>query len=167
MPPLRYGVNTRIKFVYGDLNFKVSGVQEAADFLHGAIKRSTNFAPVFQAFQPVWFDAIADAFEAGGDPVQWPALSPAYDGWKSGRHPGMPIMRLSDRLYESVTSQTTDTIWRVGPRSIQFSSRVPYFEYHQLGTSRMPARPVLTLPESAERTLLGMMQAYVLSGVTR
>lgn len=159
-----FAQNTRVKFMFGELNIQISGVQEAVIELDNLVRRSSNLSAPFQRFQKYWFDAIDQSFADGGDPVEWPALSPAYESWKARAFPGQPIMRASDRLYDSLTSQTSDTIWRVGPRSIEFGSRVPYFEFHQEGTSRMPARPVLTFPDSAAKKLVEMVETYVLTG---
>lgn len=155
-----FGKDTRIRFAFGEIIFHREGFDEMVANLNGVVRRSQNMAPVFQRFQPVWFDAIADAFDAGGDPVPWPALSPAYEGWKSHAYPGQPIMRRSDDLYESLTNMTSDTIWRVSPRSIEFSTRIPYFIFHQEGIG-VPERPVLTLPLAAAQRLNGMILDYV------
>lgn len=162
MPPLHFGKQTRIKFVFGEIHIKVSGIQEIVLFIDRLIKKSSDLRVPFQQFQSVWFDSIAANFAAGGDPVDWPALSPAYEARKSVTYPGQPMMRATDQLYESLTSQTSDTIWYAGPKSIQFSTRVPYFEFHQQGTSRMPARPVLTLSDDAARELVRLIEEHVM-----
>jgi len=159
-----FGRDTRVKFVFGELQIHIEGVQEMVTTLDNLIRRSTDLSNPFQRFQKYWFDSIDQVFADGGDPVEWPALSPAYEGWKNAAYPGAPIMRLSDRLYESLTNQTSETIWQVGPKHIEFGSRVPYFEYHQYGTSKMPARPVLVLTDEAARQLQLMVESYVMSG---
>lgn len=162
--PIHFGKNTRIKFVGGELFIKTDVIDYITPALDGIVKRSQDLRIPFEAFQPVWFDAIQQVFDAGGDPVPWPELSPAYAGWKSSVAPGKPILRLTDRMYDSVTSQTSDTIWEVGPKHIAFGSRVPYFIYHQEGTANMPARPMMTLPASAAATLNAMVISYIQGG---
>lgn len=159
-----FGQSTRLRFMYGEIELHIEGVQEAVMLLDDMVRRSANLAQPFQRFQKYWFDDIDASFAAGGEPVEWPALSPAYEAWKGRAYPGQPIMRRSDRLYESLTSQTGDTVWQVGPRHIEFGSRVPYFEFHQTGTSRMPARPVLTLSDRALDKLRSMIESYVQFG---
>lgn len=159
-----FGQDTRVKFVFGDLHINVSGVQDFVLRLDDLIRKSSNLSNPFQRFQKHWFDSIDEVFAAGGDPVEWPALSPAYEGWKNVHYPGQTLMRASDRLYESLTNQTSDTVWQVGPKHIEFGSRVPYFEYHQQGTSRMPARPTLVLTDAAARQLLDMVVLYIQTG---
>lgn len=159
-----FGKNTKIKFIFGELEINIEGVQEVVLEMDNLVRRSSNLTEPFQRFQKHWFDSIDQVFADGGDPVEWPALSPAYESRKAVAFPGQPIMRASDRLYESLTSQTSDTIWKVGPRHIEFGSRVPYFEYHQQGTPTMDARPVLVLTDDAADQLVEMVQAYVVDG---
>lgn len=154
----------RIGFMYGELQVDVVGYKDAVAYFDTLIRRSSNLASPFQQFQKYWFDDIDASFAAGGNPIEWPALSPAYDQWKHTAYPGQPLMRLSDRLYESLTSQTGDTIWEVGPKHITFGSRVPYFEYHMTGTSKMPARPPLQISEDAVKKLTRMIENYILTG---
>jgi phage gpG-like protein len=160
----RWGRQTRIKFVGGDLLVKVSGNENILANLTGIVARSKDLRIPFNAFRPVWINAIQEAWDSGGEPVPWPALSPAYAAWKQSAYPGKPIMRLTDRLYDSLTSQTSDTIWFVGPKSMQLGTRVPYFIYHQTGTNKMPARPVLTLPAHAAAALVTMVLNYAAHG---
>lgn len=161
---LTFGRNTRIRFQYGELNIRTEYQDRVTESLQGIVRRSSDLRVPFEAFQPVWFAAIEDVFDAGGEPVPWPDLSPAYQGWKGSVAPGKPILRLTDRMYDSLTSQTGETIWQVGPRSIQFGSRVPYFIWHQEGTAKMPARPMLTLPSSAAAQLNSMVVSYIRDG---
>lgn len=158
-----FGRDTRIRFQGGEIIIRREGFENMVLNLQGIVRRSQNLAPVFQRFQPVWFDAIAQAFEDGGDPVPWPELSPAYAGWKEHHYPGQPIMRRSDELYESLTNMTADTVWHAGPRSLEFGTRVPYFVYHQEGIG-VPQRQTLTLPSEAASVLNSMILSYVAEG---
>jgi phage gpG-like protein len=162
-----FGIDTRVKFSFGAIEFNVTGLDEAIMYVDDLVRRSANLSAPFQRFQKYWFDDIDDNFAAGGGVVEWPALSPAYAADKAIRYPGQPIMRASDRLYESLTSQTGDTVWQVTPRTIVFGSKVPYFEYHQTGTNKMPARPVLVLSDQAARKLMSMVEEYTMTGRTR
>jgi phage gpG-like protein len=155
--------NTHIRFIYGDLHIRITGLDDAIVYLDNLIRRSTNLSQPFQAFQKHWFASIQEVFASGGDPVPWPELSQAY---ANSAHGGdtTPTMRLSDRLYESLTSQTSDTIWQVGPRHIQFGSRVPYFEFHQEGRGNNPQRPTLTLTQEAAQKLVHLVEEFVMTG---
>lgn len=157
----RFGRQTRVKFVGGDLLVKVAGNENVLANLDGVVKRSQDMRIPFNLFRKVWIEALEGVFAAEGDPQPWPELSPAYAGWKQNAYPGQPMLRLTDRLYDSLTSQTSDTIWFVGPKSMQLGTRVPYFIFHQEGTATMPARPILTLPTEAAAALVSMVTNYI------
>ena len=158
-----FGKDTRIRFIFGDLHISIDGVEEAIITLDNLVRRSANLTQPFQAFQKYWFRSIEEVFEAGGDPVPWPELSPAY---ARAMHAGdtTPTMRLSDRLYESLTSQTSDTVWNVGPRHVEFGSRVPYFEFHQEGRGNNPVRQTLVLTDEAAQQLVRLIEQWVMTG---
>ena len=159
-----FGRDTVIRFIGGQIVFRVSGLEESITELENYVKRSSNLSRPFQVFQKYWFDAIDENFASGGDPVEWPALSPAYEKWKQSRFPGQPIMRRSDELYDSLTNRTSSTIWSVGARHIEFGTRVPHFIYHQEGRGNNPQRPVLVLPDSAADRLRQLIENYILTG---
>lgn len=162
-----FGRNTVIRFIGGEVIFSVTGLDEMHIEMENYVKRSSNLSRPFQVFQKYWFDSIAEVFDAGGDPVPWPELSPAYAAWKEANWPGRPIMRRSDELYDSLTNQTSNTIWHVGPRSIEFGTRVPHFIYHQEGRGANPQRPTLVLTDDASDQLQRLVEGYVLTGNAR
>jgi phage gpG-like protein len=163
----RFGINTRIKLLGGELIFRVRGLDEQILALEGIRRRALDLRVPFGEFRSVWQASINDVFDAGGYPVPWEQLAPTYENWKSAHYPGQPILRATDRLHDSLTDMTSDTVWRVTPRTIQFGSRVPYFQFHQSGTSKMPARPPLVLTEEAGQALQGLVGDYVMGPVTR
>jgi phage gpG-like protein len=109
--------------------------------------RASDVSPAFRAFRPVWWENERLIFTAQGIPG-WPSLSPAYAQRKAKIAPGKSMLRLTDRLYQSLTSQTGDSVYTVEPRSLLMGTTVPYSGFHTSGTRRMPARRhVHLLPE--------------------
>ena len=156
---LHFGFHTKVKFVYGDLHIDIAGTDTSPRYFEDLLKKGQDLTVPFEDFQSVWFESIDQVFADGGDPEVWPDLSPAYANWKEN-HSGQPIMRLSDRLYDSLTSQTGDTIWQVGPRHIEFGTKVPYFDAHQEGRGRMPQRATLVLTDEAADRLMEIVGDY-------
>jgi hypothetical protein len=159
-----FGRRTRIKFLGGELLIKTDVDDYVTESLDGMVRRSSDLRPPFNAFQPYWFDAVDDVFVAGGIPTPWPDLSQAY---AYNMHGGdrTPTLRVTDRMFDSLTSKTSDTIWRVTPRTIQFGSRVPYFIYHQeQGHGNNVWRPMLNLPSDAAAQLNAMVISYIRDG---
>lgn len=91
--------------------------------------------------------ATEGAYGAGG----WAPLSPGYAAWKGKNYPGMPILQLTGRLMESLTGKTSDTIEEIGRQDFRLGTKAPYAIYHQKGTGRMPARPIIKLTEDDKR----------------
>lgn len=78
----------------------------------------------------------------------WVPLSPGYAARKQEIYGDKPILRATDVLFKSFTEQgAAGNIHRVGESEAEFGSSDFKAIYHQLGTSRMPARPPLIEPD--------------------
>ena len=162
--PIHFGKRTYIRFQGGDLLIRTEGQDYVTESLNGIVRRSADLRVPLDEFQPIWFRAIEHVFEAGGTPVPWPELSKAYAYHAHGGDT-TPTLRVSDRMYDSLTTQTSDTIWQVGPRSLQFGSRVPYFIFHQEpGHGNNKWRPMLDLPSDAAAELNALVISYIAKG---
>jgi len=78
---------------------------------------------------------------ASGPSGRWKALSPRYATWKAKNYPGRKILELTGALKGSLVGDGPGSIVSYGDNSVFIGSSVPYAEYHQTGTSKMPARP--------------------------
>ncbi|MDE2097862.1 MAG: phage virion morphogenesis protein [Patescibacteria group bacterium] len=136
-----------------------------------------RFADGVSDYRPIW-PVIADDFYAqekdqfksegteGGE--EWQQLSPEYEKWKEVHFPGKPILQRTGDLYKSLTSASDpNTVNRQERKTLTLGSKVPYAIYHQRGTSRMPARPEIQLPEAFKRTTMHHMQVYLVQMATR
>lgn len=87
---------------------------------------------------------------------QYPPLSPAYQTRKQRLSPGIPILtgltpggRPSGKLKKSIVETTSDSIIRIGKRSLEVGTKAtsndgtPYPILVQEGTRNMPARKFL------------------------
>ena len=147
----RFGRETRVKFLGGELIFREKGASphELRQYVEGIRRRALDLRRPFEMFRPIWQQQIRRVFDAEGLPARWPALSPAYESWKQRRFPGKTIMRRTDRLYDSLVGDTRDTIWETTPRTIRFGTRVEYEGFHREGRGRLPVRRTLVLlPET-------------------
>jgi hypothetical protein len=85
------------------------------------------------------------AAEGVGGPVsgKWAALSKDYGAWKRANYPGRKILTLRGHLREGLTNDASLYAWRQN-NDVQFSfgtRGIPYAEFHQTGTRKMPVRP--------------------------
>jgi phage gpG-like protein len=89
-------------------------------------------------------------------------LSRAYAKQKVKRWGMKTILRASDRMYESLTRETADTILLKDPMEFSIGTSVEYAKFHQRGGGRLPKRPVIDWSESQKRELMKAMQRDIL-----
>ena len=127
-----------------------------------------DWRPVFRDIQQDFYKMEKAIFRAQGKPQKFTPLSPRYRFWKEKNFPGKTIMRLNDRLYNSLTGENQadaqDTVVDIKPLSAEFGTRVPYAERHQLGR-RMPQRKVVQVEDRDRERWMRMIHrfAYKLS----
>lgn len=130
---------------------------------------------VFPKMVPIFEAEVARQFAAEGQGPNrgsWAELSPAYGEWKEAHYPGKPILELTGKLREALTSSSADGALRdydessfnYGTQGIEYASR------HQSGTGRMPDRPPFDFGAEFERGVLeaateGAREAIVASGL--
>lgn len=123
-----------------------------------------NVAKEFYAIEREQF-ASEGSHGASG---KWAKLSPAYAKYKEVAYPGMPILRASTALYESMTSpDAADSIFRPEPQELTIGSQAPYAVAHQRGGGRLPARPIISLTEDDKRRLTKAIQLPLVQFVRR
>ena len=85
---------------------------------------------------------------AGG----WEPLSPEYAKRKGTT--GAGILRLTDRLFKSVTERGGDSIATmrrlIAGYTYRFGTRVPYGEFHQEGAGNLPKREFITMNDARD-----------------
>lgn len=94
-----------------------------------------------------WIKSQMDSQGAWGD-EPWAPLTPAYAAWKARKYPGKPILWATRALRAKALSPRRV----MGPQFLELIIEDPKAAYHQEGTSRMPARPII--PERMPATAL-------------
>lgn len=85
----------------------------------------------------------------------WVKLDSQYSLWKSKKFPGEPILRATGSMLDSAYIYT---------RGNQFLVRsTGYGAYNQFGTSRMPARPWMGVPDTSLQKLPPISWKNILS----
>lgn len=147
----------RISFdFYGDQQID-RVLDRMADRVEDASPAFEELADRFAAAESQQF-ASQGAFGGGG----WAPLSPAYAAWKASRFPG-PILVRTGALKGSLTGRPLG-VEMIGAQQAVFGTNIPYAGYHQSGTSKMPARPPVQLPESEKQAWVKVMQRFIVSG---
>jgi len=96
--------------------------------------------------------------QGGSGGSKWHPLAPSTLRRKP---PGLPILVRSGALRESLTSTGGDNITKISRNKLTFGTRDPKAGFHQHGTSRMPARPVLMITERDKKRWVKIMQRHL------
>jgi phage gpG-like protein len=126
----------------------------------------TDYAPIWPVIEDDFYALEKDQFNSQGAEggVNWPALSPAYAGWKEAQFPGMPILQRTGDLYSSLTNPSdANAVHREERKVLTLGTRVPYAIYHQSPAprKRLPRRPEIMLNEAFKRAVMHHIQTYL------
>lgn len=116
-----------------------------------------DLSPAFTLFSDYMLKEIEDTFKRQGPKEHWTALKPATrkDRERQGYNPSYPILVRTGRMKRNFTT-------RIEPRSFAIYNRMYYYRFHQWGTSKMVARPMLMIFEYHRRQLLKYIDSEVL-----
>lgn len=141
-----------------DLEVTLRGLQEGLGDLR----------PVWQgAAHQIFLDMMQAHFVSEGQHSGegWVPLSPGYAAWKERNYPGQPLMRLTDRLFGSLTTKDDpEHVFRSGPSFAEYGTQVRYAPAHHYGypPRNLPVRRVIPrlTTEEGER-LVDAIVAYL------
>lgn len=121
-----------------------------------------DLRPFWPLLTREWIAWASEQFESEGDYAlghEWAPLSPAYAAWKATHYPGKSILIATGDMRRNVT-----TPQRVAtPQSLELIVDDEKLAYHQEGTDKMPARPVVfgaPLPPKLDARLHEVAEAY-------
>lgn len=166
---VRWGQQTVAKFLGGKITFSLTANKSQADYVKdvdGVIARSTNMQPAMEAVGEYLLGSTARTFKAQGRPSRWQPLTPATiaDRKRQGFGAG-PILIRSRRLVNSLTRKgSPGLVLRARPRSLQYTSTVPYFGVHQDGGGDIPARIMLQLQKQDNAQISRIFNTYIRTG---
>ena len=133
------------------INFKVTG--------NGLVPLNVNWwKPTQREWTPILLDDQVPFWKKEVDPTYqrpWARLSPAYAKWKAQHYPGEPILR------ETGLMQDSAYIYTRGDQFLVKSTR--YGAYNQFGTSKMPARPWMGVPDISLKQIVPISWKNILS----
>lgn len=132
----------------------------ALDDWQGQVK---NLRPAFRDLTiDVLAPAIARRFEAHGP--GWAPLSPNYAAWKALHFPGKGLLERTGAMRATFTDRSrfgssattvTESSLTIDPKS------TPYWKYHQQGTPRMPARPILAFDADTQTQIGSYLERWL------
>jgi len=143
------------------LSLRVVGDARAAARLGDLARRGADPRPVWPVLAQRFTAMERQQFATAGQ-GRWPALAPSTIRSKP---PGKPIMRRSDRLYESLAGADGPAIDEEGTFVARFGTNVPYARFHQRGVKgRLPKREVIRFTPAERAAWIRIMRRYIVTG---
>lgn len=141
------------------IKIEVQGAEELKAAFTDLAHKTGDLTPIWPAIAEIFYERERALFSSEGE-GQWVQLSPSYGAWKSKHHPGLPLLVLTGNLRESMTGKGSPfSVYETTPHSLSVGSSVPYAIFHQLGTSKMPARPPIIIDDATTQKMLDVVTA--------
>lgn len=115
------------------------------------------WTPTKEEWVPVLLDDHPQFWKKQVDPTTgqpWKNLSPRYAAWKAKNFPGAPLLRQSGLMQDIAYISTR------GNRFLVHST--DYGGYNQFGTSKMPARPWMGVPDISLKQIVPISWKHIL-----
>jgi phage gpG-like protein len=138
---------------------------DAQDMVSDIVERGRDFRPVFRQIREDLRAAFSRNFASNGLEVGgWRPLDADYASWKSVNFPGAPPMVRTGALFRSLSSLRGKGN-EIDRNSARFgTSGIRYASFHQYGTTKMPKREVVFIPQGAEVRWSKMAVEYLTDG---
>jgi phage gpG-like protein len=126
----------------------ITGDEELAIAFQAMSRAVTDWRPFWPRIAGVFYESTRQRFASDGFGT-WPRLSDGYAKWKTKKYPGEGILSRTGDLRRSLTDRFgPHAVYEDEAQSLLLGTTVPYANFHQYGTSRMPARPPIGLRDS-------------------
>jgi phage gpG-like protein len=130
-----------------------------------------DLRPVWSSIRDRFFDIETKRFASQGTGAKWRPLNPEYKAWKDKKYPGTTTMIRTGNLAASLTSMTKDTVYKSEKREMTIGTKLFYAIFHQFGyktrgtkgQNRVPARKLITIRKSEQKTFVTRMEKYIKS----
>jgi phage gpG-like protein len=151
-----------------DLHLSVFGEEIVSRTLLRFADNVEDARPAFSRIMRLLEEAAREQFategSAGGEP--W---APLAESTLRSKPPGKGILENSGRLLNSLVAGgvagSGDAVRFLGTQELRWGTNVEYAAFHQHGTSRMPRRRVVKLPELVKRQAVRELQKVAMRGV--
>lgn len=145
--------------------FEVEGKAEFDRSFNRVGEHVSDLRPVWDKIERVFFDIESEQFKSEGSKGRsgkWKPLKRSYAARKERTHPGMPILQRSGRMMRSLTSKTGDTVLVKERQEFSIGTSLFYPAFHQTGTSKMPAREVISFSDQQRTRMTKEIQKGLL-----
>lgn len=146
------------------LGVDLSGLDDADRRLARFAAQMADLRPFWPKVSDLFVDWMGDQFATEGGALvtggKWARLSPEYAARKAVTHPGKGILVAEGDLKKA--AQTP--VRTAGPQNLTLAIHDRKVGWHQDGTAKMPARPLIPnvrLPDAWQRDLDRVAEEYV------
>lgn len=138
---------------------RISLVVDGAAVFDRAFSR---FGEGISDLRPIWDDVAKDFWDIeqqqfksqGAHSNTWKPLSEKYGQWKAKKYPGKQILEIDGTLWRSLTQKgAKGAVYDPQKDELAIGTSIPYAQYHQRGTRRMPRRAPIDLTEGDKRRI--------------
>jgi len=144
------------------MKIEIDGIDDTLDYLDNVKRRMRDFRPIWPALNQSLKQYMIGNFTAQGLPSGgWKPLDAEYGAWKTRNFPGAPMLVQSGKLFSTIAKGPKLDGNRQSAR-FMFDGRVARF--HQYGTTKMPARPLLFAPDVWVNEVTDEMADWVVEG---
>ena len=145
-----------------DVEVRIEKVQNLVDDIRD---RCTDAKPVFRWAHQVLKKTFAENFTSQGLPVGgWSPLDAEYAAWKARKLPGRPTLIRSGELFRSLSELSDPSVNEINKLSATFGTGLSYAPFHQNGTTNMPKRQILFIPQSFVDEFAEKLANYIVEG---
>jgi len=132
------------------------------DYLDDVKKRMRDLSPVWPKVHQSLKAYMIENFTAQGLPAGgWKPLDAEYASWKTRTFPGAPMLVQTGSLFQRIArGPKLDG----GARTASFTFTGKITRFHQYGTEKMPARPILFAPERWVQEVADAIGDYIVEG---
>lgn len=148
-----------------DIKIKVDldNQEDTKEYLDDLKKRMRDLRPVWPSLQSSLKNYMISNFTAQGLPSGgWKPLDAEYASWKATNFPGAPMLVQSGELFRQVSQGPK---LESGARDAKFKFSGKIARFHQYGTEKMPARPILFAPERWVNEAADVVADYIVEGL--
>lgn len=151
--------------------FEVDGITEFERGFNRIGDFISDFRSIWGEVAKIFYQIEGEQFEsqgAAGASGAWASLKKSYAEYKAVHYPGQTILKATGELYRSMTSfDASASIFRPEPDQLTIGTTSEGAIWHQRGTSRMPARKVISMSDSQKRRLQKAIQVGLVQFVRR
>lgn len=149
------------------IEVRVTGEEGNRRVLVGLAERAENLTPVFRAWAKDFNRIEMEQFDTRGGRggMPWAPLARGTVMYKLRKGQNPAALRATDQLYNSLTKWPAKrAVRRVGKGVFEIGTMDEKAGFHQGGTRRMPARPIVVLTKEDRLRWLEMLNLYVSTG---